>query len=131
MPIFLDRDDPENHILVFHLQSSPFLLLVINYGTVSYNASYAVLLPPDCSSPYRLKLRSFSRSGNHTWKILFQNTNKRYDISSGDKLFDLVSTDCNTTKWVSEDTVNARPTESVVCYDLVLGYHSLALYYLV
>lgn len=39
MSIFLDKDDPENHILVFHLQATPFLLLVINYGNTSYTAS--------------------------------------------------------------------------------------------
>lgn len=40
MHIFLDKDDRENHILVFHLDSTPFLLLVINYGDTSYGSSY-------------------------------------------------------------------------------------------
>ncbi|KAK8821230.1 hypothetical protein WA538_005858, partial [Blastocystis sp. DL] len=111
MHIFLDKDDRENHILVFHLDSTPFLLLVINYGDTSYGSS----------SPYRLQLPPFSQSGKDMWRILFQNTNKRYDITLGDKLLDLVSTDCYT----------ANPTESIVCYDLVMGSHSLAFYSLV
>ena len=98
MHIFLDKDDRENHILVFHLDSTPFLLLVINYGDTSYGSSYECILPPNYSSPYRLQLPPFSQSGKDMWRILFQNTNKRYDITLGDKLLDLVSTDCYTAK---------------------------------
>lgn len=98
MHIFLDKDDRENHILVFHLDSTPFLLLVINYGDTSYGSSYECILPPNYSAPYRLQLPPFSQSGKDMWRILFQNTNKRYDITLGDKLLDLVSTDCYTAK---------------------------------